>query len=256
MNKLIEKIRSNKKIAICIASAILIIVGVILFFVITSNGSKSKSASKAHSSGEIITTKNEDKTKENKTESNTTTKESESSTTEIESDKDSEKSTDNEQQTTEKMTDSEQNTIKYPIQTENETTTSTPISETPKATENEGSKVEYQYGIPIVRINTVNKTPVTSNIETIMATFSLEGRNTGYADIKSAGIKIRGRGHSTWKLDKKPFQIKFDEKTSVMGMTEAKRYILLANYLDKSLMRNHIAFKMGETLDNLVFVTH
>lgn len=58
-------------------------------------------------------------------------------------------------------------------------------------------------------------------------------------------VQIKGRGNSTWKLDKKPYQIKFNSKTSVLGMKKAKKWVLLANYLDGSLLRNKISYDLA-----------
>ena len=67
----------------------------------------------------------------------------------------------------------------------------------------------------------------------------------GYEPITDAPITIKGRGNSTWGLPKKPYQIKFEEKTDMLGMGEAKKWILLANYWDKTLMRNYIAYNLA-----------
>ena len=40
-------------------------------------------------------------------------------------------------------------------------------------------------------------------------------------------MNIRGRGHSSWKGDKKPYKIKLDEKLSLMGMPKNKHWALL-----------------------------
>ena len=52
---------------------------------------------------------------------------------------------------------------------------------------------------------------------------------------------IKGRGNSTWKLDKKPFNFKFDRKISLFDMGKAKKWCLLANYLDPTLIKNKLA---------------
>ena len=57
--------------------------------------------------------------------------------------------------------------------------------------------------------------------------------------------EIKGRGNFTWRLEKKPYQIKFDSKTSVLGMAEAKTWILLANHADPSLLRNKVAYDLA-----------
>ena len=58
---------------------------------------------------------------------------------------------------------------------------------------------------------------------------------------------IRGRGNSTWNLAKKPYRLKFDKKQRFLGAdrAKAKSWTLLANYADKSLIRNAIASYIG-----------
>lgn len=71
---------------------------------------------------------------------------------------------------------------------------------------------------------------------------------TGGRDFEDGAgeMKIRGRGHSTWYFHpKKPYQLKFDEKTEVFGMPADKKWIFLSEHSDKTLMRNHLAFEMG-----------
>ena len=58
-------------------------------------------------------------------------------------------------------------------------------------------------------------------------------------------MKIRGRGNSTWGHPKKPFQMKLSDKSSFLGMPSDKKWLFLAEYSDKSLLRNTIAFELG-----------
>lgn len=74
---------------------------------------------------------------------------------------------------------------------------------------------------------------------------------SGLAEVKG---KIRGRGNSTWKWEKKPYKIKLEEKAEVLGLAANKDWILLSNYADKSLMRDTVAYDMSRTLDNLGWV--
>ena len=53
---------------------------------------------------------------------------------------------------------------------------------------------------------------------------------------------VKGRGNSSFMRPKKPYQIKFLEKTSLFGMEKAKKWVLLANYKDRTLIRNQIVF--------------
>ena len=63
----------------------------------------------------------------------------------------------------------------------------------------------------------------------------------GYTEYETI-TKIKGRGNYTWKWPKKPYALKFDKKTQVLGMPEHKRWILLANWRDRTLLRNDAAF--------------
>lgn len=68
-------------------------------------------------------------------------------------------------------------------------------------------------------------------------------------------VEVKGRGNSTWRAyEKKPYQIKFDDKTSVLGMGEAKKWILLANAGDDTMMRNQLVYQVAEQMD-MPFVT-
>jgi len=63
-------------------------------------------------------------------------------------------------------------------------------------------------------------------------------------------VEIKGRGNSTWRAyEKKPYQIKFDDKTSVLGMGEAKKWILLANAGDDTMMRNQLVYRAASQMD-------
>ncbi|MCL1854217.1 MAG: CotH kinase family protein [Clostridia bacterium] len=56
---------------------------------------------------------------------------------------------------------------------------------------------------------------------------------------------IRGRGHASFQYDKKSYQIKLEKKTSLGGMEKAKKWVLVGNPLDRSLLRNKITFDMA-----------
>ena len=66
-------------------------------------------------------------------------------------------------------------------------------------------------------------------------------------------LGIRTRGHSTRFMPKRPYRIRFDENTSLFGMKSAKNYILLANYLDRSLVRNSLMVYMSKLLDSPIY---
>lgn len=53
--------------------------------------------------------------------------------------------------------------------------------------------------------------------------------------------KIKGRGNSSWGEPKKGYTVKLDKKASLLGMSKSKGWALIANYGDKSLLRNAMA---------------
>lgn len=101
-------------------------------------------------------------------------------------------------------------------------------------------------------------------IEITLTEVSLEEINSGDKDIKYADnvvriidgdetmnyatVEIKGRGNSTWGQDKKPYQLKFDQKVDLFGMGKAKKWVLLANYFDDSYMRTEVAFYLERLL--------
>ncbi len=70
---------------------------------------------------------------------------------------------------------------------------------------------------------------------------------------------IKGRGNSTWKYPKKPYQIKLSEKADLLetGEKEEKEttWVLLADYIDESLLRNRLTFDLAADL-GLPYIPH
>lgn len=62
-------------------------------------------------------------------------------------------------------------------------------------------------------------------------------------------VEIKGRGNSTWGQPKRPYQIRFSKGVDLLGMGKAKKWILLANYVDASFVRNDVALALAEMLD-------
>lgn len=57
---------------------------------------------------------------------------------------------------------------------------------------------------------------------------------------------IRGRGNSTWEFEKKAYQIKLSKEAGLLSMPAAKKWILLANAIDDTLMKNEIVYRYAE----------
>ena len=62
----------------------------------------------------------------------------------------------------------------------------------------------------------------------------------------------RLRGNVTQQMPKKAFAVKLDKKSGVLGMPAHKRWVLLANWKDRTLMRNAVANGIAKVFrDNL-----
>ena len=105
--------------------------------------------------------------------------------------------------------------------------------------------------LPVVYINTENGAQIVSKEDYIDAELTIQGNETYNSDtttLYSGATEIRGRGNSTWGLPKKPYKLKLDKKADVFGMGENKHWVLLANYLDESLMRNTLAYDLSGSM--------
>ncbi len=110
------------------------------------------------------------------------------------------------------------------------------------------SEIKAQYvqksDLPAIYVETIGNQPVLSKEDYV-------GGTLYYVDehgVKSyENMEIRGRGNSTWGLAKKPYRIKFASKEKFMGdeRANAKSWVLLANYADKTLLRNAVASYIG-----------
>lgn len=108
--------------------------------------------------------------------------------------------------------------------------------------------------IPTIFINTENGTPITSKEIYLNAKVSVRGSINGEFDITEVEAEVRGRGNSTWGMAKKPYRLKFGSKIKLLGnKANVKNWVLLANYCDKTLMRNALAFETARNMFNFAF---
>ncbi len=67
--------------------------------------------------------------------------------------------------------------------------------------------------------------------------------------LEGMEMSMRGRGNSTWiKGEKKPFKIKLDKKTDVLGLGKNKHWVLVANDFDASLIKDRITAWLGDQM--------
>lgn len=103
------------------------------------------------------------------------------------------------------------------------------------------------YAVPEIYI-TYDENETLSRSEYITATIHVKDVNGNYSDICDTLGSIRIRGNSTSSGAKLPFNIKFSKKIDLLGMGKAKKWCLLANLYDKTLMRNKLAYDFARKI--------
>ena len=118
-----------------------------------------------------------------------------------------------------------------------------------------GDAMSYSGTLPVMFINTEGAVPITSKEEYVYADYYVD--NMGIEGIENVGsqdapqlMEIRGRGNYTWSdFDKKPYRIKLDQKTPLLGMKRNKHFALLAHPDDKlGFLRNTVGFELSRRL--------
>jgi len=105
---------------------------------------------------------------------------------------------------------------------------------------------------PLITIKTENNKPITSKVDYVNAVITIEsrdGKGLVVEKLQEAETEIRGRGNSTWGMEKKPYRLKLNKSSEMLGMPKNKHWVLLANYSDKTLMRNELAFEISRRME-------
>ena len=110
-------------------------------------------------------------------------------------------------------------------------------------------------GLPVLYINTEIPMEEITKEEYVFGDIKLvyeDGTDFAYTfeKIKDGEKKegIKGRGNSTWQMAKKGYAFKFDSKQSFFGLAAAKKWCIIANYADKTLLRNVYASLLANEL--------
>ena len=112
-------------------------------------------------------------------------------------------------------------------------------------------------GLPVLYINTevpmediTKEVYVFGDMKLVYAdgtTFKYEFKKEKNGEKKEG---FKGRGNTTWLMDKKGYAIKFDKKQSLFGHAAAKKWCIIANYADKTLLRNVYASMLANNIFN------
>jgi len=108
----------------------------------------------------------------------------------------------------------------------------------------EPAKDTLNTGLPVIRLRTLNTAPILSKDIWIDGEMDVVGGEL-FGSADSLLCKVRGRGNTTWSWPKKPYALKLDSKAALLGMPKHKRWVLLANFMDRTMMRNIVTMKVG-----------
>ncbi|MDR2841448.1 MAG: CotH kinase family protein [Paludibacter sp.] len=101
--------------------------------------------------------------------------------------------------------------------------------------------------LPTFYITTTNNAPVANKETWVPGNITVVSSDA--SENLTIALDIRGRGNSTWGMAKKPYRIKLNKKTNLLNLpAKQKNWVLLANYADKTLIRNAVGFKISELL--------
>ena len=110
------------------------------------------------------------------------------------------------------------------------------------------------YSVFTMDIKVADNAAVTSKDTYLKCSIAVDGGSV-FDDYRGNG-QIRGRGNSSWLwYDKKPYRIKLDASSGILGLKSNRDWVLLANYRDPTDLMNTFAFEVADLL-GLPFVNH
>ena len=114
--------------------------------------------------------------------------------------------------------------------------------------EGDDSQLYQVTNLPLVVINTEYNVDIVSKELEIPSTVYVIGDGGKYLHAAEK-TGVRGRGNASWNFPKKPYRLKFDKKVNLLGApAKAKKWTLINNYGDKTLMRNLLAFEISRRI--------
>ena len=103
----------------------------------------------------------------------------------------------------------------------------------------------YFTNLPVVYVNTGSNTHITNDLtsrtEWKNATIKIVGTDE-LKGLEETSLQIRARGNTTFNWDKKAFNMKFEKQAKIFDMPKHKRWCMIANYCDATLLRNVTAY--------------
>jgi CotH kinase protein len=105
-------------------------------------------------------------------------------------------------------------------------------------------------GVPHVSIITNNNVSIDGEYVAGEVTIT-EGARASFR----GSMRVKVRGNSSAGYPKRPYRIKLDASSEVLGLAKNKDWVLLANFLDGTLLTNAVALKTASLLE-MPFTNH
>ena len=105
----------------------------------------------------------------------------------------------------------------------------------------------YPYaGLPRIVIETNNYAGVRDRETEIPSRLQIYGEKVPESEVLE--LTVRGRGNSSFKMPKYGMKLEFEAKVSLFGMPKSKDWALVANFGDKTHLRNYMMMRLSEWL--------
>lgn len=118
-------------------------------------------------------------------------------------------------------------------------------------------RMRQEDGLATVYLDTNDGSKVDSKDASWEGRVSIQADEAGTcADVGPLLTKISGRGNSTWDMEKTGLNVTLDKKASLCGLPKSKKWTLLGDYYDRSLIRQMVAMHLGQNMDGLAWTPH
>jgi CotH protein len=108
-------------------------------------------------------------------------------------------------------------------------------------------------GLSNVYFNSYEGDSVNTRTRWFEGEFSMTNGAGCGAVTKKPGARMKGRGNYSWSFAKHSFSVNLKDGLNLCGMGKSKKWALVANHYDKSLLRNTVAGHVGQALTHLAW---
>lgn len=106
-------------------------------------------------------------------------------------------------------------------------------------------------GLPVVQIWTSDAAPILDRETYIAGCMRItDGSKLVYqTGLYHNTLEIRGRGNTSWNMPKKSYRLKLTAAAPILDMPAHRDWVLIANYADKTLLRNNVGFELSRRVN-------